>query len=316
MRAVVTGGAGFLGSHLSDLLLSKGWEVVAIDNLITGSAQNVAHLKENSAFQFMDADACEPLQVEGPVDFVFHFASPASPVDFSRFPIEVMRVNSVGTHNALELAREKGAKFMIASTSEAYGDPLVHPQPETYWGNVNPLGPRAVYDESKRYGEAMTMAYHRHRGVDTRIVRFFNTYGPRMRLDDGRVVPQFVKQALLGEPLTVHGEGQQTRSFGFYADILDGVYRLAMSDFHEPVNIGTHEERTILEFAKTILAITGSKSEIVHVESNVDDPKQRRPDLTRANTILDWHPSTNLETGLRKTIDYFQGVIAEAAARA
>lgn len=309
MRAVVTGGAGFLGSHLSDLLLSKGWEVVAIDNLITGSEDNIAHLTANDAFRYVKADACDPMSVEGGVEFVFHFASPASPVDFSRFPIEVMRVGSVGTENALNLARDKGAKFMMASTSEAYGDPAVHPQPETYWGNVNPIGPRAVYDEAKRYSEAMTMAYHRHFGLDTRIVRFFNTYGPRMRLDDGRVVPQFVKQALLGEPLTVHGAGQQTRSFGFYEDIVDGVYRLAMSDFHEPVNIGTHEERTILEFAQEVIRITGSKSTIVHVESNVDDPKQRHPDLTRANSILGWYPSTKLEDGLRKTIEYFQGVI-------
>ena len=312
MRAVITGGAGFLGSHLSDLFLSKGWTVVAIDNLITGSERNIAHLKGNPSFEYVKADACEPLEVAGDVDFVFHFASPASPLDFTRFPIEVMRVGSVGTQNALDLALAKGARFMMASTSETYGDPAIHPQPETYWGNVNPIGPRAVYDEAKRFSEAMTMAYHRHHGLDTRIVRFFNTYGPRMRLDDGRVVPQFVKQALLGEPLTVHGEGQQTRSFGFYEDIVDGVYRLALSDFHEPVNIGTHEERTILEFAKTVIALTGSASTIVHVESNVDDPKQRHPDLTRANTILGWHPSTNLEDGLRKTVEYFKGVLAES----
>lgn len=285
--------------------------MVAIDNLITGSERNIAHLEDNAAFTYVKADACDPMDVAGAVDFVFHFASPASPVDFGRIPLEVMRVGSVGTQNALELAKAKGAGFMMASTSEAYGDPAVHPQPETYWGNVNPIGPRAVYDEAKRFSEAMTMAYHRHHGVDTRIVRFFNTYGPRMRLDDGRVVPQFVKQALLGEPLTVHGEGQQTRSFGFYEDIVDGVYRLAMSDYHEPVNIGTHEERTILEFAKEVIAATGSKSTIVHVESNVDDPKQRHPDLTRANTILGWYPSTKLEDGLRKTIEYFKGVIAE-----
>ena len=313
MRAVVTGGAGFLGSHLSDLLLSKGWEVVAIDNLLTGSERNVAHLAGNDRFQYIKADACDPMEVEGEVGFVFHFASPASPVDFGRIPIEVMRVGSLGTQNALDLALAKGAKFMMASTSEAYGDPAVHPQPETYWGNVNPIGPRAVYDEAKRFSEAMTMAYHRHKGLDTRIVRFFNTYGPRMRLDDGRVVPQFVKQALMGEPLTVHGEGQQTRSFGYFEDIVDGVYRLAMSDYHEPVNIGTHEERTILQFAQEVIRLTGSGSAIVHVESNVDDPKQRHPDLTRANTILGWHPSTKLEDGLRKTIDYFKGVIAEGA---
>ncbi len=310
MRAVITGGAGFLGSHLSDLLLSKGWKVVAVDNFITGSKENVVHLGDNGAFDLIDADVCEPMTVDGAVDFVFHFASPASPLDFTRFPIEVMRVGSVGTQNALDLALAKGARFMMASTSEAYGDPAVHPQPETYWGNVNPIGPRAVYDEAKRFSEAMTMAYHRHHGLDTRIVRFFNTYGPRMRLDDGRVVPQFVKQALLGEPLTVHGAGGQTRSFGYYADVVDGVYKLAMSDYHEPVNIGTHEERTILEFAREVIRITGSASSIVHVESNVDDPKQRHPDLTRANTILGWYPSTSLEDGLRPTIEHFKGQLA------
>ena len=313
MRAVVTGGAGFLGSHLTDLLIEKGWRVLAIDNFITGSEGNVAHLEGNDAFRLQRADACEPLEVEGEVDVVFHFASPASPLDFSRFPIEVMRVGSVGTQNALELARAKGARFFMASTSEVYGDPAIHPQPETYWGNVNPIGPRAVYDEAKRFSEAMTMAYRRLYGMETRIVRFFNTYGPRMRLDDGRVVPQFIKQALLGEPLTVHGDGDQTRSFGYCTDIVEGVYRLAMSDYAEPVNIGTHEERTILQFAETVIRLTGSDSTIIHVESNVDDPRQRHPDLTRANSVLGWHPTTGLDDGLRKTIEYFKGVIAAGA---
>jgi dTDP-glucose 4,6-dehydratase len=306
---VVTGGAGFLGSHLTDLLLSKGHEVVVIDNLITGSIDNIAHLAGDHRVRFIKQDVTEYLYIDGPVDFIFHFASPASPVDFERFPIPVLKVGALGTHKALGLAKAKGAKFMLASTSEVYGDPLVHPQPETYWGNVNPIGPRGVYDEAKRYAEAMVMAYHSFHGVDTRIVRFFNTYGPRMRLDDGRVVPNFVSQALRGEPITVYGDGNQTRSFGFYADILDGVYKLAMSDYHEPVNIGTHEERTILQFAKLVIELTGSSSEIVHMPALRDDPKQRHPDLTRANSILDWHPSTSVEDGMRKTIEYFKAKI-------
>lgn len=306
MRAVVTGGAGFLGSHLTDLLLSKGWDVVVVDSLVTGSADNIAHLSGDSRVQFLQLDISEPFTVEGPVDFVFNFASPASPDDFKKIPFVVLKVGAMGTYHALELAKAKGAKFMMASTSEVYGDPQISPQPETYWGNVNSIGPRSVYDEAKRYSEAMTMAYRNFEGLDTRIVRFFNTYGPRMRLDDGRVVPNFVGQALKGESITVYGDGAQTRSFGFYADILDGVYRLAMSDYQEPVNIGTHEERTILEFAKIVIAATGSASEIIHLDALVDDPRQRRPDLTRANTILGWSPSTSLEDGLAKTIEYFR----------
>lgn len=313
MRAVVTGGAGFLGSHLSDLLLSKGWEVVIVDNLITGSAGNIAHLSSDTRVKFQEQDISEPFRVDGNVDFVFNFASPASPDDFQRIPIQVLKVGAMGTYNALELAKSKGATFMMASTSEVYGDPQVSPQSETYWGNVNPIGPRGVYDEAKRYSEAMTMAYRNFEGVETRIVRFFNTYGPRMRLDDGRVVPNFVAQALRGEDLTVYGDGAQTRSFGYVSDILDGVYRLAMSDYREPVNIGTHEERTILEFAQEVIAATGSKSKIVHRDAVVDDPRQRRPDLTRANTILGWNPSTSLQDGLSRTIDYFKLKLAAAS---
>ena len=292
MRSVVTGGAGFLGSHLTDKLFALGHEVVVIDNLITGSTENLAHLAGRPGFRFQQNDVSEHISVDGPVDFVFHFASPASPDDFKRFPIQVLKVGALGTHNCLGLAKAKSAKFMLASTSEVYGDPLVSPQPETYWGNVNPIGPRGVYDEAKRYAESMTMAYHHFHGLDTRIVRFFNTYGPRMRLNDGRVVPNFIRQALLGQEITIYGDGLQTRSFGYYSDILDGVIKLAASDFHEPVNIGTLEERTILAFAQEIVKATGSKSQIVHAAAAVDDPRQRRPDLTRANSILGWSPST------------------------
>ena len=306
MRAVVTGGAGFLGSHLVDRLVHEGWDVVVIDNLITGSLDNIAHHAGNDKVKFIKQDVTEFLYIDGPVDFIFHFASPASPIDFVKFPIPVLKVGALGTHKALGLAKAKVAKFILASTSEVYGDPLVSPQPETYWGNVNPIGPRGVYDEAKRYAEAMTMAYHNFHGLDTRIVRFFNTYGPRMRLDDGRVVPNFIKQALLGEPLTVYGDGSHTRSFGYYEDILEGCWRLGQADFHEPVNIGTQEERTVLEFAKLVIQITGSKSRIVHWDAAVDDPKQRRPDLTRAKTLLNWQPKSSLEDGLRKTIEYFR----------
>jgi dTDP-glucose 4,6-dehydratase len=277
-----------------------------MDNLITGSLDNIGHLAGNERVRFIKQDVTDFLFVDGPVDFVFHFASPASPVDFIRFPIPVLKVGALGSHKALGLAKAKGAGFMLASTSEVYGDPLVHPQPETYWGNVNPIGPRGVYDEAKRYAEAITMAYRNFHGLDTRIVRFFNTYGPRMRLDDGRVVPNFVKQALLGNDITIYGDGSQTRSFGFYSDILDGVYKLAMSDYTEPVNIGTHEERTILQFAEEVIQATGSKSRIVHLPATEDDPQRRHPDLTRANTILNWHPSTPLKEGLEKTIAYFR----------
>lgn len=306
MRAVVTGGSGFLGSHIVDYLLDHDWEVVVLDNLITGSSENLSRRLRDRRLTIERVDVSDGVAVTGSVDFVFHFASPASPDDFKRFPIEVLRVGAMGTFNALQLARERGAGFMVASTSEVYGDPLVSPQPETYWGNVNPIGPRSCYDEAKRYAEAMTMAFRNFHDVDTRIVRFFNTYGPRMRLDDGRVVPNFVRQALRGEPLTVYGDGHQTRSFGYYEDMIDGVYRLAMSNYREPVNLGTHEERTILEFAQAVIAATGSKSPIVHVDAAVDDPKQRRPDLSRAKEILGWSPTTSLETGLQKTIESFQ----------
>jgi dTDP-glucose 4,6-dehydratase len=306
VRAVVTGGAGFLGSHLVDRLVLEGWDAVIIDNLITGTVENFAHHTGNDRVQFIKQDVTEFLDVDGPVDYIFHFASPASPIDFVRFPIPVLKVGALGTHKALGLAKAKGAKFILASTSEVYGDPLVSPQPETYWGNVNAIGPRGVYDEAKRYAEAMTMAYHNFHGLDTRIVRFFNTYGPRMRLDDGRVVPNFIKQAILGEPLTVYGDGSHTRSFGYYEDILEGAWRLSQSDFHEPVNIGALEERSVLQFARIVIEVTGSKSTIVHLDAVVDDPKQRRPDLTRANTLLNWAPTTSLDDGLRKTIDYFR----------
>lgn len=306
MRAVITGGAGFLGSHLTDRMVREGWEVVVIDNLITGRTENLSQHQGNDKFKFIKQDVSEYIFVDGAVDYVVHFASPASPDDFKRFPIPVLKVGALGTHKALGLAKNKGAKFILASTSEVYGDPLISPQPETYWGNVNPIGPRGVYDEAKRYAEAMTMAYHTYHGLDTRIIRFFNTYGPRMRLDDGRVVPNFVGQALRGEPLTVYGDGQQTRSFGFCEDILECVWRLMASDYHQPVNIGTPFEFTILEFAQLVIKLTGSASTIAHLPALEDDPKQRRPDITRAQTILGWNPSTTLEEGLGKTIPYFK----------
>lgn len=306
MRAVVTGGSGFLGSHLVDRLVREGFQVVVLDNLCTGSRRNLAHYEGDSRVTFVERDVSEPFDVDGDLDLIFHFASPASPDDFRRIPLTVLRAGSYATHNTLDLALRKKARFMVASTSEVYGDPLVHPQPETYWGNVNPNGPRSCYDEAKRYAEAVTCVYRDHYGLDTRIVRFFNTYGPRMRLDDGRVVPNFVRQALLGEPLTVYGDGNQTRSFGYYEDIIDGVYRLAMSDYKEPVNLGTHEERTILEFAEAVRAAVGSRSEIVHLPAAIDDPQQRKPDNTRALKILGWTPTTPLEEGLKKTIAYFQ----------
>jgi dTDP-glucose 4,6-dehydratase len=304
VRAVVTGGAGFLGSHLVDKLVGKGWQVVAVDNLVTGSWENLAHL--GNSIERIEHDVSESLDIDGEVGFVFHFASPASPDDFARIPIEVLKAGSFATYNCLELAQAENAKFMMASTSEVYGDPLVTPQPETYWGNVNSIGPRAVYDEAKRFSEAMTMAYHNHRGVDTRIVRFFNTYGPRMRLDDGRVVPNFVKQALTGQPITIYGDGLQTRSFGFYEDIVEGVWRLANADTHLPVNIGTDQERTMLEFAEAVLRVTGSNSKIIHLDAAVDDPRQRRPDLTRARQLLDWEATTSLDEGLAKTVAYLR----------
>ncbi len=307
--SVVTGGAGFLGSHLADRLLAEGHHVTALDNLITGNPENIAHLAGNERFRFIRHDVSNFIFLDGPVDFVFHFASPASPIDYLELPIQTLKVGSLGTHNALGLAKAKGARFLLASTSEIYGDPLQHPQTESYWGNVNPIGPRGVYDEAKRFAEAMTMAYIRHHGVDTKIVRIFNTYGPRMRLRDGRVVPAFIGQALRGESLTVFGDGNQTRSFCYVSDLIDGIYRLSQSDTHDPVNIGNPSEFTIREFADQVLAATGQQGTVVHEPLPVDDPKQRRPDITRAREVLGWEPRVDLAEGLAKTVEYFRGKI-------
>lgn len=312
MRTVVTGGAGFLGSHLVDRLLLEGHEVIVLDNLITGRMENLDHVLSGDRLRFIKQDVTEYLHVPGAVDFVFHFASPASPVDFERYPIQVLKVGALGTHKALGLAKDKGATFVLASTSEVYGDPLVSPQPETYWGNVNPIGPRGVYDEAKRYAEAMTMAYRNVHGVSTRIARFFNTYGPRMRLDDGRVVPNLVRQALRNEPMTIYGDGHQTRSFAYVDDVIEGVWRLAHADYTYPVNIGSEDERTVREFAETVRLVTESKSEIVFLPALPDDPRQRRPDLTRAREVLNWMPSTLLAEGLLKTLEYFRRECAGA----
>ena len=306
-RAVVTGGAGFLGSHLSDRLLAEGYSVIALDNLITGSTDNIAHLHDHPNFEYRRQDIIQPYTVDGPVDYVFNFASPASPVDYLELPLETLLVGSAGTHNTLELARQKGAKFLMASTSEVYGDPSVHPQPEEYFGNVNPHGTRAVYDEAKRYSEAVTFAYRRKFGMDAKIVRIFNTYGPSMRINDGRVVPAFISQALRGEPLTIFGDGKQTRSFCYVSDLIDGIYRLSQSDQSGPINVGNPVERTMLQFAEVILKATGSKSEITYVPlPTADDPKQRRPDITKARTLLGWEPQVPLEEGLVSTIAYFK----------
>src|SRR5246127_1454660 len=304
--AVVTGGAGFLGSHLCDRLLTEGFQVIAIDNFITGTPDNVAHLAGNPDFRFIRHNVSEFIFVPGAVDFVFHFASPASPIDYLEHPIPTLKVGALGTHNSLGLAKDKGAKFLLASTSECYGDPLVHPQSEDYWGNVNPIGPRGVYDEAKRFAEAMTMAYHRFHGMNTKIVRIFNTYGPRMRLQDGRVVPAFISQALNNEPLTVFGDGSQTRSFCYVSDLIDGIFRLALSDFHEPVNIGNPGEMTILDFAQKILGLTGSTAQIVFKPLPVDDPRVRQPDISRAKRLLGWQPKVDFESGVRETIGYFR----------
>jgi dTDP-glucose 4,6-dehydratase len=312
-RAVVTGGAGFLGSHLCDRLLTDGWSVVAVDNLLTGRRANLEHLNHESAFEFVDKDICQPFDV-GRVDYVFHFASPASPVDYGIYGIETLKVGSLGTFHALDVAHKYGAKFLLASTSECYGDPLEHPQKETYWGHVNPIGPRSVYDEAKRFSEAVTMAYWRYHKVDTRIVRIFNTYGPRMQLNDGRVVPNFMKQALRGDDLTVYGDGNQTRSFCYVADEIDGFMRLAKSDEPLPVNIGNPNEFTIFECAKFVLQITGSKSKMRHEALPQDDPKQRRPDITRARQLLGWEPKIDLAAGLRLSLDYFRKAVAEETA--
>jgi len=314
-RAVVTGGAGFLGSRLCDALLVQGWSVVVVDNLITGRLANLEHLRQEPRFEFVEKDICEPFDV-GKVNFVFHFASPASPVDYSIHGIPTLKVGSLGTFHALDLARRYSAKYLVSSTSECYGDPLEHPQKETYWGHVNPIGPRSVYDEAKRFTEAVTMAYRRYHNVDTRIVRIFNTYGPRMQLNDGRVVPNFVKQALRGEDLTVYGDGCQTRSFCYVSDEIDGFMRLAKSDEHLPVNIGNPNEFTILECAKVVLKVTGSKSQIRCEPLPQDDPKQRRPDITKARHLLDWEPKIDLETGLRLSLDYFRKAVAEETATA
>ena len=307
--SVVTGGAGFLGSHLSDLLLARGHSVVAIDNLVTGSTDNIAHLAGNPDFKFIKQDVTEFLYLAGKVDYVWHFASPASPIDYLELPIQTLKVGSLGTHKALGLAKAKGARFLITSTSEIYGDPLIHPQPESYWGNVNTIGPRGCYDESKRFAEALVMAYHRQHGIPTRIVRIFNTYGPRMRLNDGRVVPAFISQALAGKPVTLFGDGKQTRSFCYYSDLIEGIYRLMINDgpdAHLPTNIGNPHEMTMLEFAEEIIKATGSKSKIVHRPLPQDDPKQRRPDIARAKKLLKWEPQVPLAKGLESTIAYFR----------
>jgi dTDP-glucose 4,6-dehydratase len=304
--AVVTGGAGFLGSHLCDRLIAADYHVIALDNLITGSEDNIAHLSGNPRFQFARHDVTRYIDIESPVDVIFHFASPASPIDYIRLPIQTLKVGSLGTHKTLGLARAKGSRFVLASTSEVYGDPLEHPQRETYWGNVNTIGPRGVYDEAKRFAEAITMAYHRVHGIPTRIVRIFNTYGPRMRLNDGRVVPTFVGQALKNEPLTVFGDGSQTRSFCYVSDLIEGIFRLSLSERVEPTNIGNPAETTILEFARKIIAATGSSSSIAHKELPADDPKVRCPDITVAKAELGWEPKVPLDEGLDRTIAWFR----------
>ncbi|HVW11661.1 MAG TPA: UDP-glucuronic acid decarboxylase family protein [Bryobacteraceae bacterium] len=311
-RVVVSGAAGFVASHLCDRLVAEGYAVLGLDNYLTGAARNVAHLAGNSAFEFREVDVTAPFQVEGAVDYVVHAASPASPKDYLAHPIETLDVGSVGTRNMLTLAQEKGAKFLVTSTSESYGDPLVHPQTEDYWGNVNPVGIRSCYDESKRFAEAITMAFHRYRGVKTSIARIFNTYGPRMKLNDGRVVPAFLDQALQGKPLTVFGDGSQTRSFCFVSDLVDGLYRLMLSDEVMPVNLGNPREMTILEFANTIIGMTGSKSTLTREPLPQDDPKQRQPNIAKAKRVLGWEPKVTLEEGLKPTIEYFEGVIGHS----
>ena len=305
-HAVVTGGAGFLGSHLCDRLLAEGCRVTAVDNLITGNVQNIAHLMGNAMFRFVKHDVTEYMFIDGSVDYILHFASPASPIDYLKLPIQTLKVGSLGTHKALGLAKHKGARFLLASTSEVYGDPTVHPQPETYWGNVNPVGYRGVYDEAKRFGEAMTMAYHRYHGVQTRIVRIFNTYGPRMRIEDGRAIPAFISQALRGEDVTVFGSGQQTRSVCYVDDLIDGIYRLLLSSEVDPVNIGNPDEITMVDLAREIIELTGSKSKIVHKDLPQDDPKIRQPDTRRAKAILQWEAKVQRREGLQKTIKYFR----------
>jgi dTDP-glucose 4,6-dehydratase len=306
MRVLLTGGAGFIGSHLCDRLINDGHTVLCVDNLITGSDGNIAHLKGRPAFQLIQHDVTKPIEFDGPFDVVLHFASPASPIDYLKLPIQTLKVGSLGTLNALGIAKAKGAKFLLASTSEVYGDPQVHPQGETYWGHVNPIGPRGVYDEAKRFAEAMTMAYHRYHGLDTRIVRIFNTFGPRMRMEDGRAIPAFITQALRGEPLTAFGTGSQTRSFCYIDDLVEGIVRLTQADYHEPVNLGNPEEYTILQLAQRILELSGASSRIVFEPLPQDDPKQRCPDISLAKRLLNhWEPQTPLTDGLRKTIPWF-----------
>lgn len=305
-RTLITGGAGFIGSHLCDRFLTEGHDVICMDNLLTGSPDNIAHLINHQNFHFIHHDVTNYIYVQGPVDYVLHFASPASPIDYLKYPIQTLKVGALGTHKALGLAKAKGACFLLASTSEVYGDPLIHPQPEDYWGNVNPIGVRGVYDEAKRFAEAMTMAYQRYHGVETRIVRIFNTYGPRMRLDDGRALPTFMGQALRGEPLTVFGDGSQTRSFCFVDDLVEGIYRLLMSAEAEPVNLGNPDEVSILAFAREVVALVGSESEVTFHQLPVDDPKVRKPDITKARQQLGWLPKVDRLEGLRRTLAYFQ----------
>lgn len=311
--SVVTGGAGFLGSHLCDYLLAQGHRVVCLDNLLTGNTANIEHLAGNEQFKFIKQDVTEYIYLPGAVDFVFHFASPASPIDYLELPIQTLKVGALGTHKALGLAKAKQSAFILASTSETYGDPLVHPQPETYWGNVNPIGPRGVYDEAKRFAEAMTMAYHRFHGVRTHIVRIFNTYGPRMRPKDGRVVPAFISQALKNEPITVFGDGSQTRSFCYVSDLIAGIFRLVQSDYHEPVNIGNPQEMTVKTFAERIRALCGSTAPIIYKALPVDDPKVRQPNIALARRLLGWEPQVNLDDGLTRTIAYFRSLLERGA---
>lgn len=309
-RVLITGGAGFLGSHLCDRFLAEGFSVIAMDNLITGNLANIEHLFHLKDFEFYHHDVSKFVHIPGNLDYILHFASPASPIDYLKLPIQTLKVGSLGTHNLLGLAKNKKARFLIASTSEVYGDPLVHPQNEDYWGNVNPIGPRGVYDEAKRFQEAITMAYHTYHGLETRIVRIFNTYGPRMRLDDGRVLPAFIGQALRGEPLTAFGDGSQTRSFCYVSDLVEGIYRLLLSDYPNPVNVGNPGEITINQFAEEILKLTGSQSKIIYLPLPKDDPKQRQPDITRAKEILGWEPKVDRAEGLKLTLDYFKKVVA------
>ena len=306
---VVTGGAGFIGSHLSEYFVKEGYRVICLDNLLTGSIKNIESIRSSANFEFIHHNICSHIEIPGAVDYVLHFASPASPIDYLKYPIQTLKVGSLGTHNALGFAKAKGAVFLLASTSEVYGDPQVHPQPETYWGNVNPIGPRGVYDEAKRFAEALTLAYHRTHQVDVKIVRIFNTYGPRMRIEDGRAIPNFISQALKNEPLTAFGDGSQTRSFCYVSDLVSGIVKLLASKDHGPINLGNPNEMTILELAKAVIKLTGSKSQIGFKSLPQDDPKVRQPDITRARTVLGWEPKVDLQTGLKKTIAYFKSTI-------